>query len=117
VGANLGTALAHLRANAPRSEIIVMPYDTPIYVVELNVGPAGEPAQRGYRAAGGALGCPPGERIPCYRWESCVSKRIPGRLWTDRDVRPAGRDIHANDTGYALIAGQFLAASRSSQLD
>lgn len=121
VTTNMTTILAELRAAAPRSEIIVMEYYNPLYVVPL-VGPGTDTLVGELNNAIGAAAIPSGARIaktfpvingnPTFPSEFAAVCGLTGMCF------PApGNDIHANDAGYALIADQFWAASGYGELN
>lgn len=118
LGANLSRTLAHLRASAPRSEIIVMQYYNPLYVVapstdgllvQLNGVIAAAAAPYGVRLANAF---PVINQNPAFPNEGLAVCALTGMC-----VPAPGGDVHANDAGYALIANQFWAASGYSRLD
>jgi lysophospholipase L1-like esterase len=117
IGANLSRTLAELRAAAPRSEIIVMQYYNPLYVVapgtDLLVGQLNNVIATMAAGSGARLAnaFPVINQNPLFTSEAAAVCGLTGMCV------PPGGDIHANDTGYALIAGQFWAASGYSQLD
>jgi lysophospholipase L1-like esterase len=112
VATNLSRTLADLRAAAPRSEIIVMQYYNPLYVVapdtdvlvgQLNGVIAAASAPYGVRLADAF---PVINQNPAFPTEGASVCGLTGMCFP-----PPGGDIHANDAGYALIAEQFWAAS------
>jgi lysophospholipase L1-like esterase len=116
IGANLSLTLAHLRAAAPRSEIIVMQYYNPLYVLapdtdvlvgQLNIVIAGAAAPYGARLANAF---PVINGNPLFLSEGLAVCGLTGMC-----VPAPGGDIHANDLGYALIGNQFWAASGYGQ--
>jgi lysophospholipase L1-like esterase len=118
IGANTSLTLAHLRAAAPRSEIIVMQYYNPLYVLapgtdalvgQLNSVIAGAAAPYGARLANAF---PVINQNPLFPSEGAAVCALTGMC-----VPAPGGDIHANDTGYSLIAQQFWAASGYGRLD
>ncbi len=118
IGANLSLTLAHLRAAAPRSEIIVMLYYNPVYVVapttdlllaQLNGVIASAAAPYGVRLANAFAVI---NQNPTFPSEGAAVCALTGMC-----SPPPGGDIHANDLGYALIGTQFWAASGYGQLD
>ena len=118
VAANLGRALADLRAVAPRSEIIVMTYYNPLYVVD----PATDSLVGQLNGVISAAASPGGARVadafPVINQNPSLSSEAASVCaFTGMCFPPPGGDIHANDAGYALIAGQFWAASGYGLLD
>jgi lysophospholipase L1-like esterase len=114
VGANLDTALGRLRAAAPNAEIIVMKYydayatanPSSLGVSEaLNAAIAGAAAKHRARTADAFTPfnlATPQPATFCGLGPFCVP--------------PPVFDVHPSDTGYAVIAQQFWAASGYSRL-
>jgi GDSL-like Lipase/Acylhydrolase family len=110
--ANLGTILSDLRRAAPYSEIIVMLYYNPYAVVDpssnalvesldgLIASVAGQQRARVANAFAAFNLAPPDNLTLCDLTLYCTSLQ----------------DIHASDTGYGVIAQQFLAASGYDRL-
>jgi lysophospholipase L1-like esterase len=118
VGADLNASLAAIRAVAPRSEIILMQYYNPLYVVApstdvlvglLNGVIAAAAAPYGARLANAF---PVINHNPAFPSEAASVCGLTGMCFP-----PPGGDVHANDAGYALIAGQFWAASSYGERD
>jgi len=116
VGSNLSRTLAELRAAAPRSEIIVMQYYNPLYVV----APSTDALVLQLDGVIAAAAAPSGARLadafpvinenPAFPSEGLAVCGLTGMC-------VPGGDVHANDAGYALIARQFWAASGYGRLD
>jgi lysophospholipase L1-like esterase len=111
-GANLDTALGHLRAAAPNAEIIVMQYYDPFALafpsslgtsILLNEQIAAAATKHGARLA---------DAFTPFN----VSPPAGEDLCTLTLICTALTDEHASDKGYALIAQQFWAASGYSRL-
>lgn len=118
LGANLSRTLAHLRASAPRSEIIVMQYYNPLYVV----APGTDTPLAQFNGVIAAAVTPYGARLanafPVINQNPAFpNERLAVCALTGMCVPAPGGDVHANDLGYALIANQFWAASGYSRLD
>lgn len=118
IGTNLSRTLAELRAAAPRSEIIVMQYYNPLYVVAPSTDALTGLLNSVIAAAAGPSGArlanafPVINQNPAFPTEGLAVCGLTGMCF------PApGGDIHANDAGYALIARQFWAASGYGQLN
>ena len=118
IGANLSLALTRLRAAAPRSEIIVMQYYNPLYVVapttdfllaQLNGVIAAAAAPYGVRLVNAFAVI---NQNPAFPSEGAAVCALTGMC------SPApGGDIHANDLGYALVGNEFWVASGYGRLD
>jgi lysophospholipase L1-like esterase len=118
IGNRLGAELATLRTAAPRAEIIVMQYYNPLYVV----APSTDVLVNQLNAVIAAAAAPAGARLadafpvingnPSFPNEFAAVASLTGMV-----SPPPGGDIHANDTGYGLIAGQFWLASGYGGLD
>jgi lysophospholipase L1-like esterase len=118
VGADLNASLAAIRAVAPRSEIIVMQYYNPLYVLapgtdalvgQLNGVIAAAVAPYGARLANAF---PVINHNAAFPSEGASVCGLTGMCFP-----PPGGDVHANDAGYALIADQFWAASSYAEQD
>ena len=105
-------------SRTPRSEIIVMLYYNPVYVVapttdlllaQLNGVIASAAAPYGVRLANAFAVI---NQNPTFPSEGAAVCALTGMC-----SPPPGGDIHANDLGYALIGTQFWAASGYGQLD
>lgn len=111
VGANLDTALAHLRAAAPNAEIIVMEYYDPFaaaFPTSLATTQLLNQAIAGAAAAHGA-------RLADAFGPFNLAQPQPATLCSLTFFCATG-DVHATDLGYAVIAQQFWAASGYSRL-
>jgi lysophospholipase L1-like esterase len=117
IGTNLDGSLGALRAAAPDSEIIVMEYYNPFYVVDptsdsqtaaLNDVIATVAAKHGARLANAF---PAINHNPNFATEFLSVCGLTGMCF------PApGGDVHANDFGYSAIAATFWAASGYGRL-
>jgi lysophospholipase L1-like esterase len=112
VAANLGRALAELRAAAPRSQIIVMTYYNPLYVVDSSTDFLLAQLNGVIAAAAAPSGARTADAFPVINQNpSLPSEAASVCAFTAMCFPPPGGDIHPNDAGYALIAAQFWAAS------
>jgi lysophospholipase L1-like esterase len=119
IGTNLDRSLGALRAAAPDSEIIVMQYYNPYYVVD-NTSDSQSTALNDVIAAAAvkhrarlANAFPVINHNPLFPNDEFASVCA----FTGMCFPLPGGDVHANDAGYALIASQFWAASGYSRLN
>jgi lysophospholipase L1-like esterase len=111
VGANLDTALARLRAAAPDAEIIVMQYYDPFAAV----APSSLDVSKQLDAVIAAAAAKHRARLADALTPFNLAPPQPATLCSLGPFCPL-TDVHPNDSGYALIAQQFWAASGYSRL-
>jgi len=118
IGANLSLTLAHLRAAAPRSEIIVMQYYNPLYVVAPTTDPLLAQLNGVIAAAAAPYGARLANAFPVINGNPLFTSEAAAVCGLTGMCMPApGGDIHANDQGYALIGNEFWVASGYGQLN
>lgn len=115
---NLGSTLAELRQAAPRSEIIVMEYYNPLYVLSPGTDVLVGQLNNVIAAAAAPSGARLANAFPVINGNPSFPSEFAAVCGLTGMCSPApGGDIHANDGGYALIAQQFWSASGYGQLD
>jgi lysophospholipase L1-like esterase len=106
VGANLNTALAHLRAAAPHAEIIVMQYYDPFAAAAPATLGTTEALNHVIGLAAAAHGALLADAFTPFN----LAQPQPATLCSLTFFCASG-DIHATDLGYRVIARQFWTAS------
>ena len=114
IGTNLDASIGALRSAAPNSEIIVMEYYNPYFVV----APTSDAVAKALNAVIAQAAAKHGARLAdaFTPFNGASTPQAEAASICTLTLMCPGGDVHASDAGYAVIAQQFWAASGYSRL-